>query len=90
MTRCRNRYDVSALLLGALTPAEEAGTLVHVAGCTDCQQVLADFTARPDLLARIPLSMLAVIERSQDAPRSPPTEPKGQRVQRARADHVGV
>ena len=65
MYTCRKRYDVAALLLGALTPAEEADTLTHIAGCAPCRQVLAEFTALPELLAKVPLSMLELIERSK-------------------------
>lgn len=71
MSKCVKRFDVAAMLLGALTPDEEAETMSHISGCANCQATLAEFLRLPDRLAQVPVSMLDLIDRVARIPATP-------------------
>ena len=62
---CPHQPDVAAFLLGALTPGEERQTMAHVAVCRTCDATLASFIDLPDLLGRLPLSVVKLIGTSR-------------------------
>lgn len=63
---CRHQPDVATfLLVGGLTPAEERRTMVHVATCGTCEATLAALVHLPELLDRLPLSVVELIDTSR-------------------------
>lgn len=68
---CERRTDVAAFLLGALTPSEERDTMVHLPDCADCQATLAELIHMPELLARVPRSLIELMDRSAYVDRRP-------------------
>ena len=62
---CRHQPDVATFLVGGLTPAEERRTMAHVATCATCDATLASLIGLPDLLDRLPLSIVELIDTSR-------------------------
>jgi hypothetical protein len=58
IAHCPRRTDVAAFLLGALAPTEEHDTMDHVAKCADCRTTLAELVDIPELLARVPVTLV--------------------------------
>ena len=65
---CRHQPDVATFLLGGLTPAQERRAMAHVATCGTCEATLAALIGLPELLDRLPLSVVELIDTSRGAP----------------------
>ena len=65
------RNELGVYLLGAITPADRARVVRHLASCERCRDEVAGMAALPALLRRLPYETVAQLSADSAAPVSP-------------------